>query len=187
MVLPQGVQYGQVSWQALSAVADGNDADGDPDSVPVSGTVTFTASTPTLAVGGLTAPVTVFLTPVTYALDNSGFLVDSQRRRLITLVANDTVPGVTWTWTASYRLNDGLARGSIGFTLPAGSVVDLTNPTVPLYNGSPTPPVLGTVSGVDNGDGTDTVAGSAVVDNGDGTFTMSSLADSGDGTFIISA
>lgn len=171
MALPSGVQYGQVAWQALSAVADGNDADGDPDSVPVSGTVTFTASIPTLAVGGLTDPVTVFLAPVTYTLDSNGFLVDSQRRRLVTLVATDMVPGVTWKWTASYRLNDGLARGSIGFDLPTGSVVDLTNPTVPLVNGSPsTPPASGPVSVTDNGDGTFTLADA--VNNSDGTYTL---------------
>jgi hypothetical protein len=175
--LPSAVQYGNVAWRAISAVADGGDLDAQPDVIPVTGTVTFTASIPLLAVGGASDPVTVFLTPVTYQLDGAGVLRDIQRRPLLTLVATDTVPGVTWKWTATYKLNGGLARGAIEFALPAGSTVDLTNPTVPVPGG-PT-------AGVDNGNGTATLSGADVTDNGDGTFTMSSLADNGDGTFTV--
>jgi len=122
------VQYGQVRWQAVSGTADGNDPDSLPDAVPVTGQLTFTASVPVLLAPGAAIPVSVFLTPVTYDLDNQGVLRDKQGNDLINLVATDS-PGLTptgWTWQVTYRLNDGLTRGSFSFDLPAGTVVDLT-------------------------------------------------------------
>jgi hypothetical protein len=131
MALPAAVQYGTVTWTAVTAVADAADADAQPDAVPVAGKVTFTPSaTVLLATAG--APVTVIATPVTYDLDNNGVLRDSQGHTGVMLVATDS-PGITptgWTWNVSYRLNpvagQGVSRGSFSFALPSGSTVDLT-------------------------------------------------------------
>jgi hypothetical protein len=127
MALPAAVQYGQVTWTAVSAVADSADPDAAPDAVPVTGSVTFTPSARVLLAAGV-QPVTVFATSPSYDLDSAGVLRDSSGRPAVTLVATDS-PGLNpagWTWTASYRLNDGLVRGSFSFALPAGATVDLT-------------------------------------------------------------
>lgn len=131
MALPDGVQYGTVSWTAVAPVADGADVDGLPDAVPVAGTVTFTPSATVLLATG-DAPVTVLSVPVTYTLDADGVLRDSQGRAQISLVATDSagLNPTGWTWRADYRLSpvDGQAvqRGSFSFALPAGTNVDLT-------------------------------------------------------------
>lgn len=132
MALPDGVQYGQVKWQGITAAADGEDEDGNPDAVPVSGSVTFRLAADFLLSPGGVNPVTVFTPPVTYQMTD-GVLRDSQGRSLITLVATDS-PGLTptstpdkpLTWTADYRLDGGISRGSFSFELPANTVVDLT-------------------------------------------------------------
>lgn len=137
MALPDAVQYGLVTWRAVSAVADSSDPDAQPDAVPVSGKITFTPSAPVLLTRrGI--PVTVIAVPVTYDLDADGVLRDSQGRDGVMLVATDSVDltPVGWTWTVSYRLNGGLSRGSFSFALPAGGVVDLTDvATVPASGG----------------------------------------------------
>lgn len=128
MPLPEGVAYGRISWRAVSAVADGDDADELPDAVPVTGKVTFTPSARVLLAASANPPVTVFATPVVYNLDSSGVLRDSSGRDTITLVATDS-PGLNptgWTWQADYVLNNGAARGSFSFEVPAGQVADLT-------------------------------------------------------------
>ena len=128
MALPDAVDYGQVRWHAVTAAADGVDVDGDPDAIPVTGTVKFTPSATVLLATEGADPITVFATTVTYTIDADGILRDSQGRALITLVATDS-PGLTptgWTWKATYNLNGGVSRGSFSFALPAGTVVDLT-------------------------------------------------------------
>lgn len=128
MALPADVEYGQVKWSAVSAAADTADLDALPDAVPVTGTVTFTPSAKVLLAPAGSPPITVFATPMEYNLDSSGVLRDAEGRATITLVATDSA-GLTptgWTYTASYRLNGGLVRGSFSFELPAGTIVDLT-------------------------------------------------------------
>lgn len=147
--LPADLAYGQVKWTAVSPAADtGIDPDALPDPVAVTGTVTFTPSAKVLlATAG--NPVTVIGRDLTYDLGADGVLRDAQGHDTITLVATDS-PGVTptgWTWTVSYRLNDGLTRGSFAFALPAGSTVDLTTAApvtasggTPITQGPPGPP-----------------------------------------------
>lgn len=153
MALPDAVRYGKVRWYATAAVADGIDSDGNPDAVAVTGSVTFTLATPYLLATGGQHPATVFATFVTYDVvardvtvtdvDDSGnavtstvtygVLQDDQFRDEITMVATDSpglnprsTPGKPLTWTATYKLNNGLTRGSFSFELPAGTTVDLT-------------------------------------------------------------
>jgi hypothetical protein len=129
VALPAAVQYGQVTWKAVLATADGVDVDGNPDAVPVTGTVKFTPSATVLLATGEVPPVTVFGTTLTYTLDSSGVLRDSEGRSSITLVATDSagLTPVGWTWDVTYLLNGGASRGSFSFSLPAGTVVDLTS------------------------------------------------------------
>jgi len=133
MTLPTSALYGTVRWRAVSAAADGTDADEQPDAIPVTGSVTFTLSAPVLLAAEGPEPVTVFAPAVTYQLDARGVLRDAQGRDLITLVATDSpglnptgTPEKPLTWQVAYRLNDGLVRGSFSFELPAGTTVDLT-------------------------------------------------------------
>jgi len=177
VALPDAVDYGQVRWHAVTAAADGVDVDGDPDAIPVTGTVKFTPSATVLLATEGADPITVFATTVTYTIDADGILRDSQGRALITLVATDS-PGLTptgWTWKATYNLNGGVSRGSFSFALPAGTVVDLTRVSpvsssngVPIIQGPPGDAVIL----VDNGDGTFNLSGTVVADNGDGTYTL---------------
>jgi hypothetical protein len=128
VALPAAVDYGQVKWRAVSAIADGIDADGEPDATAVTGTVKFAPSATVLLAVDEADPITVFGTTVTYSLDSDGVLRDSQGRDLITLVATDSA-GLSpqgWTWRATYTLDGGASRGSFSFALPAGTVVDLT-------------------------------------------------------------
>jgi hypothetical protein len=139
--LPTALAYGTVTWTAVQPVADTTDPDALPDPVPVTGTVTFTPSASVLLATGA-PPVTVIAAPLTYQLADDGTLRDPAGNPGVTLVATDS-PGVTptgWTWTASYRLNNGLARGSFSFALPAGETVDLT--TVAPVTGSGGTPVI---------------------------------------------
>jgi hypothetical protein len=139
--LPTALAYGTVTWTAVQPVADTTDPDALPDPVPVTGTVTFTPSASVLLAAGA-PPVTVIAAPLTYQLADDGTLRDPAGNPGVTLVATDS-PGVTptgWTWTASYRLNNGLARGSFSFALPAGETVDLT--TVAPVTGSGGTPVI---------------------------------------------
>jgi hypothetical protein len=144
VALPTSVQYGQVKWQAISAAADASDTDAEPDAIPVTGDVTFTPSAKVLLAPSGSQPVTVFALSVTYTLDSSGVLRDSEGRNLITLVATDS-PGlspINWTWTVSYRLSGGIGRGSFSFDLPTGAVVDLTT-VAPVGSSGGTPVIQG--------------------------------------------
>lgn len=199
--LPAAVQYGTVTWQAVSAVADGPDVDGVPDAVAVTGTVIFTPSAKVL-LATETKPVTVIATPVTYDLGLDGVLRDAQGRTGVMLVATDS-PGITptgWTWQVSYKLNKGLSRGSFSFALPSGSTVDLTT-VAPVDSSNGTPIIQGpagasaydlAVSEGFVGTETDWLAsltgpmgpqgnpgpagpGVTLVDNGDGTFTLTAV------------
>lgn len=176
MPLPASLQYGQVMWTAVLAGADGSDADGLPDASTPTGEVEFRPSTsPLLATAGPT-PVTVFATPVTYQLDSSGTLRDSEGRDTISLVATNSagVTPVGWTWTCTYRLDGGITRGSFSFSLPANTTVDLTTVApvaesngVPIIQGPPGIPggvtVVGTAASPISDPGTTRPVGAIVV------------------------
>lgn len=128
LALPAALGYGKVVWTAISAIADGPaDSDSLPDGIPVTGSVTFAPSEPELLIFG-EKPTTVMATTVTYQLGADGVLRDAGGKEGIYLLANDA-PGVSpsgWKWTVSYKLNNGLSRGSFSFDLPSGTTVDLT-------------------------------------------------------------
>ena len=186
--LPTNLQFGTVTWTAVAAVADGVDADHNPDPSPVSGTVTFTptAKGPLLSIPPAGQAVTVFPDAVTCTVTN-GSLLDPQGNPDPILVATDSayVTPTDWEWTATYKLNSGRTRGSFSFKLPAGTTVDLTTVAPVSVSGGvqitqgPAGPVGATgpqgpagLVTVDNGDGTFSISGATVTDNGDGTYSI---------------
>jgi len=139
MALPSNVSTGTVTGQFIVAVADGSDADYDPDTYPVAGTVTFTPSVPYLPdpSGG----VTILAAAITGIFDEDGYLCtpdpDQPKvagRRGIQLIATDdpdlSVTG--WTWKVSYAF-DPLNKVALpkipdhNILVPSGGTVDLTS------------------------------------------------------------
>ena len=75
MALPANVNTGLVTGRFVVGVADGPDADAEPDVIPAQGTVTFTASVPYLPNPTATpAPVTILKAPIVGVLDGDGYL-----------------------------------------------------------------------------------------------------------------
>lgn len=139
MALPSNISYGTVTGQFLAAVADGPDDDKLPEGIPMSGTVTFTPSTPYVYnFGASPNPVTIIKTSIVCQLDSEGYLcspyksVTSPLSRGVTLVATDD-PDITpsgWTWTAIYNLTDPngmrVNMPNHSFLVPGNQTVDLT-------------------------------------------------------------
>lgn len=132
--LPSNISYGTVKGRFLIAYADGVDADLFPDGIACSGNIIFYPSIDRLKnVGGLPAPVTILVRPVSCALDSEGYLLGSDGTRGVRLLATDDTDNdpTGWTWTAEYRLTDPSGIGLQGipqqtFSLPGGSIIDLT-------------------------------------------------------------
>lgn len=138
---PTNVGFGTVVGQFILDVVDSGDAGQDPDFVPASGTITFTASVPkVLDAGAAPNPVTIVRWQITGILDSNGFLctpdpsdptiAGAQGIKLIATDDADLNP-VNWTWTVSYSLvgPDGSRLGSPrghSMALPQGTTVDLT-------------------------------------------------------------
>ena len=140
MALPLNVSYGTVIGQYIASVADGSDPDKDPDSVPLSGTVSFIASTPyVLDTTASPNPVTIAKTEIKCPLDSEGYLCSpyasttSALSRGVMLVATDDpdVNPVGWNWTVIYNLRtpDGtkVSLPTHSIEVPTGATVDLTS------------------------------------------------------------
>jgi hypothetical protein len=131
--LPSVFKTGRVVWRAINTVKDSpNDLDALPDALSVVGSITFTPTAPILLYTG-DPSVTNFVSPETYDMMSDGTLRDDQGAFGVSLPATNSpdVSPTDWEWTATYRLYNGLVRGSIAFKLPYGTTVDLTK-SVPI-------------------------------------------------------
>ena len=141
MPLPANVSTGLVTGQFIVGVADGVDPDAEPDAIPATGTVTFTASTPYLPDPTASPnPVTIVNARVVAVLDGAGYLCTplpttppTAGARGVRLIATDD-PDVSvqdWTWGVEYSLRETpggsylpVAQHSI--FVPSGGTTDLT-------------------------------------------------------------
>ena len=125
--LPDGTLYGTVVGQFIQAVADSADPDREPDSLPMSGTVTFTPAATRVALPDTVPnPVTMFQKTITATLDSEGYLVGPDGQRGILLIASDS-PGNPTDFTYSVAVSlSGVQTFSFSFFLNAGATVDLT-------------------------------------------------------------
>lgn len=136
MALPANVDTGLVRGRFIVGVIDGPDPDDEPDAIPATGTVTFTASVPYLPNPG--ASTTILKAPIVAVLDEEGWLCvrlpdGTAGARGVRLIATDdedlSVTG--WTWTVSYSF--GAVSGitprieTHSMALPTGATVDLTS------------------------------------------------------------
>jgi hypothetical protein len=139
MLLPTNIATGRVTGQFLAGVVDGVDDDQDPDAVPASGFVTFTASVPYLPDPTASPnPATVLTTSIVAVLDNEGYLctpaqgtLEPSYRGVRLIATNDPDLSVTgWTWNATYSFStisgQKLAIPTHSFAVPSDGVVDLT-------------------------------------------------------------
>lgn len=132
--LPVNIGYGTVEGRFLIALADGTDADLNPDGVAASGSIFFIPSLTVLK--GVTAhpePVTILPATVECGLDDEGYLVGPDGNRGVRLVATDDLDAnpTGWTWKVQYRLtdSDGSALGPIitqEISVPEGQTINLT-------------------------------------------------------------
>lgn len=141
MALPTNAGTGLVTGRFIVGVADGDDADFEPDGIPAQGRITFVASVP--YVPDPTAapdPVTILKVPIIGILDEDGYLCtpdpaapEFPGTRGLRLVATDdedfSVTG--WTWNVSYAFQpvNGVTPtvAAHSMALPVGSTVDLTS------------------------------------------------------------
>lgn len=131
--LPTPITYGTVTGRFVQAILDGPDADDNPDSQPISGTVTFTPSVPAVLVGAGTVPTTVLGAPIAVTLDADG----SFTAKLVATDNPDTRP-TGWTYEAKFTF-DSTSYKAFSLSVPAGSITDLTL-------AAPTPSTPGTVT-----------------------------------------
>lgn len=138
MTLPTNVGTGRVTGRFIVGVADGPDADAEPDMIPASGTITFTPSVPYLP--NPAESVTILKTAIVTVLDDQGYLCTPDPAdptkpgaRGVRLVATDdpdlSVQGWTWNVTYNFASVNG-TRPSItahSIALPEGATVDLTS------------------------------------------------------------
>lgn len=125
--LPDGTLYGTVVGQFIQAVADSADVDRNPDSLPMSGTITFTPAATRVALPDTVPnPVTMFQKTITATLDSEGYLIGPDGQRGVLLVASDS-PGNPTDFTYSVAVSlTGVQTFSFSFFLNAGATIDLT-------------------------------------------------------------
>lgn len=127
MALPTNVQYGRVIGTYINAVADGSDADENPDAEAATGAITFTPRVTRIVNNDGVKPVTILPKPIRADLKN-GEIVDSQDRVGITLVANKNTTGqnpVEWQYDVQYQIN-GATLPSFPLSIEPGEEVDLS-------------------------------------------------------------
>jgi len=129
--LPAEVLFGTVIGSHFAAVVDGSDTGTDPDSVALTGQVTFTPDlvdgtgrwNGRLLITTSTPPVMLTVQPVPVELTAGAYSVS-----LIATDIADALP-TAFTWTASFNLSANGAPVSIPpvtFVLPSGTTVDVT-------------------------------------------------------------
>lgn len=165
MALPTNISYGTVVGQFLAAISDGPDANKTPEGVPMSGTVTFTASPGyVIDYSAVPNPVTIVKTPIVCPLDGEGYVnspyssPESPDRGVVLVATDDPdLQPVGWNWTVRYDLVDPngfrVAMPTQSINVPADSVVDLayamnvaaSNGTI-ITKGDPNTLTVGTVT-----------------------------------------
>lgn len=144
--IPSNVSYGTVTGRFILAYGDTTDSAPEPDAIPASGSVFFTASpiflkNPTAE----PAPVTILPATVAVPLDEYGYLraFPGEEGFGVRLLATDDVDNnpLNWTWSVEFRLTDESGTPvpvpSFSFSLPSNTTVDLTEVSpVPQANGT---------------------------------------------------
>lgn len=123
---PPNVGYGKVVGRFLSTLADTDDPDQVPNSVPMSGKVTFICDVPYLLDRVSTPPTTLIPARIDCKLDDDGYLVDADGDRGVWLIATNgpTEPtGFTYQVTLAFH---GQAARTFPIQVPNGGVIDLT-------------------------------------------------------------
>ncbi len=136
------LSYGTVVGRFVMAYADGSDEGFEPDIVPASGNVYFTASATKIKASG-DNPITLLPGVVSATLDSEGYLCGYGNTRGVILTATDDPEAnpTNWTWTVRFQLTDAtgmnLTVAPFSFSLPGGSTVDLTTASpMPAANGT---------------------------------------------------
>jgi hypothetical protein len=131
--IPSNLSYGTVKGRFIVGYKDSADSGSEPDAIPASGSIFFTASPTSIKNAEASpVPVTIFPAVVEATLDSEGYLCGYGTTRGIILIATDDPSGnpVDWTWRADFRLTDSvgtpLAFQPFSFELPSGEEVDLT-------------------------------------------------------------
>lgn len=140
MVTLAPVVYGKVVGRFVDIEGDGSDTGREPDFIPLSGTVTFTASPDSLKIPTAQPdPTTAVPRPIVCTLDSSGYLVQNGQPGVLLVATTD--PAVLpsgFTYRVSFALKAGVVAvplDSFSFALPVfdqtanggkGNAVDLT-------------------------------------------------------------
>jgi hypothetical protein len=131
--IPSNLSYGTVKGRFIVGYKDSADSGSEPDAIPASGSIFFTASPTSIKNSEASpVPVTIFPAVAEATLDSEGYLCGYGTTRGIILIATDDPSGnpVDWTWRADFRLTDSvgtpLAFQPFSFELPSGEEVDLT-------------------------------------------------------------
>ena len=128
---PGVIGFGRVRGLFVAGIADGPDVGSAPDIRPMTGSVTFKASVPSVRVPtGDPVPLTLFLQNIVVQLDAEGYLADANGRD-ISLLATDDPAGtpVGWKWTATFALQyagKDVTAAPVTFSLPVDGLVDLS-------------------------------------------------------------
>ena len=138
MGLPANVGFGRVTGRLIRAILDGpNDADTDPDGVPIKGAkITFTASVNRVVNRTATPPVSIFIDPVTVVTNGDGILVSPDGTEGVTLAASDDADLDPSGWTYKVTMTaPSISTLSWSFVMPEGETLDLATmvpvPTAP--------------------------------------------------------
>jgi len=139
MLLPNNVSTGRVTGQFIVGVVDGDDADQEPEVIPASGMITFTASVPYLPnLGSVPNPKTILTKSIFGVLDDQGYLCTPKpgtkepSYQGVRLVATDDpdLSVLNWTWSAVYKFDtiEGFTPNIAphSFALLSGETIDLT-------------------------------------------------------------
>ncbi len=122
------MQFGSVTGRFLAIVADGADADLEPDLAPITGKVRFT---PSLSSGVSSDKAIILPTPITADIDEEGYLSVNGVRGITLVATNSTgINPSEFTYGVSFvDLRYGglsLSYPAFNMNLPAGTTVDLS-------------------------------------------------------------
>lgn len=153
------VTYTRVHGRFIVSEGLNNDPDADPDDViPQSGSITFTPLTDAVQFGTATPPVTVTMRPVVCQLDDEGYLIDSEGKRGVWLVATNDTDSIPSVW--GYKVREDFAGVKTPriytISVPVGSDIDLAIASPPAAE------LPGPIANNDHGD----VSGSLTVGPG---------------------
>lgn len=124
------VTYTRVHGRFIVSEGNNNDPDADPDAViPQTGKITFTPLVEAVQFADAVPPVTVTQRPIVCELDSEGYVIDSNDKRGVWLVATNDLDGFPVVWGYKVREDfDGVKTPRIyTISVPAGGDVDLAS------------------------------------------------------------